>query len=626
MRLRGSLWLAAAVLSLLVVSLPAQADRVADKTVKKLDHEDEIVVTASRVPAELASITRSVIVIDREQIVSALVHDLAGLLDYIAGVDVVQRGPGGVQADLSIRGATFEQTQILIDGIKVGDPQTGHHSLDLPLSLDDIERIEVLRGPAARLYGPNAFGGVINLITRRAGKHEAGLDFRVGGFGRQDVGVSLAAPLGRTRHRMSVERRRSSGYRSNTDFDLRSAFYAATVPIGRSTLEATLGYSDKRFGANGFYSDRFPGQWERTSTSYAAVSMHFEGDGLPLAATVSWRRHGDEFLLDRERPEFYRNTHTTDVYAVELAARVRSHAGVTAVALDLGREQIVSSSLGNHARQRLGILVEHLIVLPERWQVSAGAALYRCSDNGWQFWPGLDAGWQLGRDHHLYLSLGGGFRLPSFTELYYSSPANQGSRDLAPERSWTTELGYQWRRARVEMSVAAFSRHSRNLIDWTRAKDDDPWQVRNIRRLDTVGFELDTSLRLTRSDGPAGARLHMGYSHLKSAQGVIELASKYALTHLRNQLVIGLDHRWPGSGLRQDWRVRIEERVDRQRYRIVDTRLSWARGRMRFYIEANNLFDEDYVDPDPLPAPGRWLGAGMTLDLGSSPRESPVTK
>ena len=126
-------------------------------------------------------------VIPREEIEYAPVTSIQELLEYVAGVDVRQRGAEGVQADISIRGGTFDQTLILLNGVNITDPQTGHHNLNLPVSINQIERIEILEGPAARVYGPNAFSGAINIVTRQPDKTSWKLAIEGGSFGYFDV-------------------------------------------------------------------------------------------------------------------------------------------------------------------------------------------------------------------------------------------------------------------------------------------------------------------------------------------------------------------------------------------------------------------------------------------------------
>ncbi|MDW7759412.1 MAG: TonB-dependent receptor plug domain-containing protein [Acidobacteriota bacterium] len=306
---------------------------------------EEIVVTAARTPSVFSEAARSVIVIDRAVIETAPVRSVPELLEYALGVDVRQRGPFGVQADLSLRGGTFEQTLVLVDGVKIGDPQTGHHSAILPLTLDDVERVEILKGSGSRLFGPNAFGGAVNIITRkdRETRSRVGAAFGQNGFIGGDV--SLAVPLGASGHGLSFSRKRSDGYRENTDFDITTLSYRASLPAAGGEISVFGGHTDKAFGANGFYSDRFPMQWERTRTTFLQSSGEFGRSGLTVVPKVYARWNADEFVLDRNNPAWYRNTHTTHTGGMEIQVSFDSKLGRTAIGGEIGKEGIAVSTL-----------------------------------------------------------------------------------------------------------------------------------------------------------------------------------------------------------------------------------------------------------------------------------------
>src|SRR5690554_5529118 len=127
---------------------------------------DEIIIEENRLQIPFHKSTRNIQVLTREEIRKLPVSSINEVLTYVSGVDIRQRGPFGSQADISIDGGSFEQTMVLWNGVKMGDAQTAHHSMNLPIPLEAIERIEVLRGPAARIYGINALTGAINIVTK----------------------------------------------------------------------------------------------------------------------------------------------------------------------------------------------------------------------------------------------------------------------------------------------------------------------------------------------------------------------------------------------------------------------------------------------------------------------------
>ncbi len=614
-----------------------EEDGPADTTPPLTYEPEPLVVTASRIPVELDKLTRSVEVIDREALDALPVHSLQDVLEYALGVDVRRRGPHGVQGDVSIRGGSFDQTLILVDGFKVSDPQTGHHNLDLPLNLADIERIEILRGPGSRVYGPGAFSGAINIITRDAGGTGAGLGGAIGENSFSEGEASVSFPALGIANRLSYGRSESAGYLENTGFAINNLAWNAAIPAGPEKIQLTLGRTEKEFGANGFYSASFPWQWEATETTFFGARSGFDLGGTRIEPRVYWRRHEDDFILDRTRPDWYRNLHTTDTYGAEFQSTFESAFGVTATGGEIGREEIESESLGDHGRTRGGIFVEHRMDLGSRLTLAGGAFAYHYTDWGWEIWPGLDAGFVLGEHSSLYASVERSFRVPTYTELYYDSPANVGNPDLQPEEAWTYEGGMKWQSGVLEGGAALFRREGQNLIDWTRAAEDEPWQVRNVAEMNTNGLEASLALlpRRVRETCPVG-RVRVSFACLDPDRAENQLESKYVYNHLERQLILDLGHDWsfvaPRGGrlsgilgrLNQSWLLRSEDRAGEESYVLVDTRISWRASvdrlsplsRLEFFIEGTNLFDTEYREADSIPMPGRWIIGGVKIGFG----------
>jgi len=576
---------------------------------------EPIVVTAGRTVTDPGESNRSVDIVTREEIDSLPVHSLPGILEYVPGVDSRRRGPFGVQSDVSIRGAPFEQTVVLIDGIKVSDPQTGHHDLDLPLTLDDVERVEVLKGNASSLYGPNAVGGAVNYVTSRPSGRNVRLRGTGGAFGFREAGASLSLPAGSTASRISAAFSQSDGYRHNTDFDTATASYSGLLGTDAADFRLLLGYSDKEFGANDFYTDRFPDQWEETKTTLLSLSADGGGESFTLSPVLSWRRHRDRFLLDRKEPSFFENRHTTDVYAFELHGLASSRWGRTAIGAEIGSEEIESSGLGDHRRTRGGIYGEHRMGWKGKLSAALEAFAYYYSDWEWEVWPGFNAGWKTGERTRLFASAGRSFRVPTYTELHYTSPANVGNPELEPEKVWSYEIGGAWERSGLSATVAFFRRNGENLIDWVRPEVDSPWTALNISSVTSDGLEAAFTFR------PANpGALHIlrsfsaAYTFLDSDRNTENFESKYLLDHLRHQVVVGVEHGL-FLGARQTWIGRWEERLDDEGYVLLDTRLDLRTGRFVWFLDVKNIFDADYTETGGVPMPGRWVAAGLRIDV-----------
>ncbi|MHB8894642.1 MAG: TonB-dependent receptor plug domain-containing protein [Candidatus Geothermincolia bacterium] len=573
---------------------------------------EPIVVTAGRSP--LADPGR-LVVITREDIARQPAKSVEDLLLGVAGVDVRRRGPGGVQADVGIRGATFEQTLILVDGVKVSDSQTGHHNLDLPVALADIERIEVQKGPASRIWGPNAFGGVVNIVTRRAAGRSLGLQAQVGEHGARAGAASVSADSGGFAGRLSASGSRSDGYRHNTDYEIGTLSFAGSVPLGPTSLGVLAGYTGKDFGANGFYAAAYPNQREDTQTSFVSLSGDLGGGRLLVTPKLFWRRHEDHYLLDGTRPSLYENRHQTDSGGLELQATLVTAAGVTVLGGELAGERIESTNLGDHERERGGLFVNHRLELGSRASLAAGAFAAYHSDWGWTAWPGADLSVALDGGTRLFVAADKASRVPTYTELYYTSPTNLGNPDLKPEEAWTYETGIEWRGGGHRAGFSVFRRVGTNLFDWVRAAPADPWQAQNRTEVRTDGLEAGWEWHAGGAAAGFLQRLRAGYTWLDSERGAAGLESKYVLDHLRHQAVLEAGHA-VGFGFSQNWRLVWERRLGGEAHFAADTRISRPFSRGEVFLEATNLFNARYTEVGGVPQPGRWLNAGFKINFG----------
>lgn len=597
-----------------VLTLAAAPARAADAAA-----EEDLVVTASRTGRPDDSVPRAVSVLGPAEIAAAPVQSVSELIAFAAGVDLQERGPQGVQADLGLRGSTFEETLVLLDGVKMSDSQTGHHVLDLPVTLADIEHIEVLRGPAARLYGPNAFAGVVNIITRRpdatgatlavdGGDHTLWRATASGTVASDSAGVRASASSGGSR-----------GYRYNTGSDTLAANARARASVGGGELTLTGGVVDKRFGANGFYGAQFHEAFEHTTTAFAAAAGAFRVTGIELSPRVSARRHDDDFELDRSDPLKYHNVHTTFAYAAELEARAESPVGRTAVVGELALERIFSTRLGDHERSHVGLLLEHRLPALGPVELVGGASLYRYSSFGVAAWPGADVAVTLTSHLTAYASVGKAFRVPTFTELYYSSPTDRGNASLRPEEAWTYEGGLRFHPPGVVAQAGVFRRDSQELIDWVHDAAepcDKVWCARNIGSVVMDGVEAELTVSPRRwLPGSIIERARLSYAWLGATSSDAGLESKYALAYLRHRAFGELTHRWWGP-VSQTWVVRLEQRVGRERYVLVDTRVGVTLDEVELVLTGNNLGDTRYEGAGGVPMPGRWVSAGLRVALG----------
>lgn len=578
---------------------------------------DTLVVTSSRIPTALSSTIRPLTVLNQSMIESSGAQTVAEALESTAGIDMQTRGPLGIQSDVSLRGAGFEQTLVLVDGIKLADPQTAHHNMDLPVNLADVERIEILKGSGSKLYGPNAFGGVINIITRKTLYPMTRVKVEAGDFGLYNGLVSLSLPMGNTTNQLSINKDHSNGYRHNTDFDKFNLFYKSTLKTGTADVSLTSGYTSKDFGANGFYSAKYPNQREDTQTLFLNANANLRKQRGWMSAGMSWRRHTDHYVLKYDNPSFYENNHVTDVYQAELQNTIDLRNFLHNVGVEIGQDNIQSNRLGDHWRSRCGFFYEGQTKTTGKLGLQVGTSAYYYSDWGWNFSPGIDISYQFNDKTRWSGSIGEAFRVPTFTELYYSSPIDQGNPHLIPEKAWTLEQNLVHNTSSIQISSGLFYRKGSNLIDWVRISENELWQAQNIATINTVGFE--TTVSYSPCASPLASLIHhisISYNYIYNDKSSASYESEYLLNTLRNQLVLTVS---PIEllGILQNWTIRYEDRITQNSYVLVDTYIMKCYGDLTISLYISNLFDSAYTDFTGIPMPGRWLRCGIEYNLKS---------
>lgn len=584
---------------------------------------DEITIVQNRLSINFSEASRSVTVLDAAQLQDAAGQSMAQMLTYASGVDLRQRGPMGVQADLSIRGGTFEQSLVMLNGIKLSDPQTGHHSLNLPVNLNNVDKVQVLKGPGSRLYGQNAFTGAVNIITRPSKERR----LNINGFGGQHSTfggtAALNIPVGNaSRNYISVSHNQSDGYRYNTDFDKTNLFLQSEMDALGGTFNLTGGYTDREFGANGFYaSPQYEDQWESVQTGLASLGYKWSGSSVDIKPRFYWRRNEDTYRLRRDEPSFYENNHQTDVLGGEVQSSITSDFGKTGIGFEYRNERINSSNLGDHNRDNLGMYAEHRFTLFDRLTLSPGMYVNWYSDYDWSVFPGIDATYNVTGPLKWTANVGRSYRIPTYTDLYYTGPTNVGNPDLEPEEAITYETGLRYVSGRFFAQANVYLRDADQLIDWVRDSQDEPWQPQNFYNVDSKGVEVQTELIPARFNLPSALkrirRISLNYNYIHSElKNEMGENSQYALNYLKHQIQAGITY-GVFRNLQHSIHYKMADRNSEQleTYNLVDTKLAWKAADWSVFVEATNLFGESYDGPNLVPMPGRWVRGGFSYNL-----------
>ncbi|WP_375241060.1 TonB-dependent receptor plug domain-containing protein, partial [Polaribacter sp.] len=426
-------------LVLSAISVKAQENTAQRDTLK------EVVITTNRIDLPFKENSRTINIITSEIIKNSAATNVADLLQQVAGVDIRRRGTAGSQADLYIRGGGFDQTLLLIDGIKMDDAQTGHHTLNAALPIEVIERIEIIKGPAARVFGQNAFTGAINIVTKKRLKNTASLNVEAGSFGQLNGSLTVGKEFENTSIIAHVGALTSDGYRENSDYNNFNYFLKGVFNKNNQPIEVLATFFDKKFGAQNFYTPEAFGlnEYEETQNSLLGVSTTFKSENLKITPRIYWRRGQDIFLLKRDDPDFYRNLHITNKVGVETNVSYTSNLGVTGFGVDVSRVFISSNNLGKRNRTMANVFLEHRFKFGAV-DITPGVAATYFSDFKFHAFPGLDIGLKLSDKFKYYWNIGYTYRIPTYTDLYYNDSSTTGNPNLKPEEAIAQEFGLKY--------------------------------------------------------------------------------------------------------------------------------------------------------------------------------------
>lgn len=627
------------VLSTLLLSFAASVYAQTDNTLKL--HPDsslklnEVIIKENRIQLPFSQQNRNIWIIDKEKIKSLPARSVSELLSYVSGIDVRQRGPAGSQADISIDGGTFDQTLVLINGVKVSDPQSGHNMMNLPITMDDIDHIEVLRGSASRIYGLNALTGAINIITRIPQKTGVSANVFSGSsfkkkeeangstYANYGVHVSGSVALDKSSHLLSVGQEAGNGYRYNTAFKNQKVYYQGQVQVGKTDrLDVMAGYIFNNFGANNFYAspgDRESEETVKTLLSSVGYTTQIT-DSWTMVPRISFRHNDDDYLYNKLTPNVSHNQHKTNVVNAELNNTIKTEIGTFGVGLEARNDAIKSNNLGKRDRNNIGLSGEYKFEPVSRLLINLGVYTNYNSDYGWQAFPGLDAGYNFYGNWRVFANLGTGQRLPTYTDLYYSSKSNIGNDQLRAEKSRFAESGIKFNNDEISLSASYFVRRVSQFIDWVRESEDDPYQPNNFGQVNTTGITINADYKLKNlaaTDAVSSLRLGTSYTNLDPTYKTTVARAKYsryALESLRNQLSGTVNAEFYNL-IALTLTTRYNQRINYKDYTVMDARLAFKQKKYSIYADGANLFNVQYIEAGAVPMPGSWFTLGVKAGI-----------
>ena len=557
---------------------------------------DEVVVSSPRIQLSIDQQSRSVTTLTAEEIEESGATTLIDVLSDVAGIELRSRGAQDVQSDIYIRGGGFDQVLLLIDGIKVDNPQTGHHTLNAIIPIEMIERVEILKGAAGRVYGQNAFSGAINIVTKKSPSESLNVVLSGGSFDYKKVALFGTDQGESSNHTVYAEGVSSDGYRYNTGYDNQSYFWKSIWQTDQEPIELLASFNNRSFGANGFYaSPTFTDQFEATQSSLLGLTTSINGN-WHIKPKLYWKRGQDEFILFKNDPSIYRNMHITNKLGVEVNATKKHALGTTGIGFELAHVSIRSNNLGEHARTLAHGYLEHRFV-SNRLDVTPGFSVSHYTDQNTFFYPGIDIGFQFNDDMRLFFNSGYTYRIPTYTDLYYNDPTTLGNESLLPEKALSTELGFRHRQNNWKLSLTLFQRDAKNYIDYVVLAGDERWQATNIDQILSQGGELDVVVNVSPH------RFAMGYAYLKDdVNGISSALSRYAINSRKHHFFTRLTLKW-SSSVTSSLSYRYAEQDSGYNYNVVDANMAYVKGRIKLSISAYNILNAAYTEQNMVPMP-----------------------
>lgn len=586
--------------SLLLSTMPATALELAPININA--------DTATTTSLHLHAVTS----IQRSEILASPATHLADLLALEAGIDIRRRGAAGVQADASIRGSNFEQTQVLLNGVPLHNPQTGHHNLDLPIALEQIERIDIIKGPGSVLQDGSSSGGTINIVTRQAPYTQAGLTITGGSHNSRSINGYTGTGNNTRSHLLSFSAADNDAEHKQrpNDAQARQALYTGQQQVGQARFDWGIGAAEKKFGAWGFYSASFPDAREETQTYHTWLGAALPVAGWDTNSQLYWNRHEDWFLTRVPNFGDSINEHKTEITGVKTQAQRQHAGGTTLLGASFREEKIRSNALIDDRRQRHTAQLGRQQRIAPALQAELLVNWIDYSSHG-QYWlPSIGLTYQFDEQWRGVASAGRSAREPSYTELYMVSAADLGKATLKPEKTSYYELGLTREHQRHTLTTTAFHRRSNSWLDWVKTPQQNQWQAENLHRYRAHGVDVDWRWQPNLA-WLSEARL--GADWLKvDAEGQrpeIKYARHIPRQTWRGQLVFPM-----ADTVQLHLQARHPRYHQQASATLLDAQITWAQQQWSLWLQGNNLLDKDVIETGFAPIAGRWITVGASFD------------
>lgn len=617
-------------------------------TIEEKTLEEIVVQDSSLLP--INQVGKNIIIITSQDISNLKVQSVEELLSTIASVDMQTRGTHGVQSDVSLRGGNFDQTAILLDGINLSNPQTGHYSMDIPINLSDIERIEILKGPSAIIYGASAFSGGINIITKKNQPDNISTLAEMGQNNFANIESNISKQIKNTSNSLSIGYKTSNGYIKNSAYDIYNILYRNRINLKNDNkIDLSLGYNYKDYDANTFYSAKYPNQHDKTSSLLASFKGYFNlfNNKLKFVPSAYYNLHTDDYELIKGS-DIGHNHHNSNVIGTNIDFQYSKKNFSLNFGTDLRYEDVLSNTLGEKTHALHGDYFDHY---KQRLNISyflQGNYAYKgfvatlgllsfyntmIEQEDFNIYPSLNLSYRFSTHFDIYACFTSASRLPSYTELYYSDAIHRANPDLKQEKSLSYEGGLKYRNRYFLTDLSIFYTQGKDLIDWMQTRESEGvWITRNINELNKYGFDFSTKIFLNEFADilSNNSILTISYSFLQTDKAKNDYVSQYVFNYLKHKLSANLSLPFAKDfkvNLTGRYCVREGQYVSYQNsstgenkeydpFFTMDANLDYSLNSMvNVYISVTNIFDKEYYETGNIPQPGRWAIFGIKFQM-----------
>jgi iron complex outermembrane receptor protein len=600
---------------------------------------EEILILSNRIEADQYESGKDITVIDAKQIAQIGATSIDQLLRYVQGVEVQPRGAFGVQSDISMRATTFSQVIILIDGMKLNDPLTGHFNCNIPIPINQIEKIEILRGAASAQYGADAVGGIINIITKSRSNTSKSTSTIELGTGDYNLFFERANSFTR-KNKISFEIGADGAYSKgpkpqgiNNKFAIVTLSAGLSINLGKnSTLFYRTAYDFRDFNAKYFYT-KSPADNAKENTQNAWNQVGFKKTAKKSNTQIDfvWRYNYDSYQFN---PSLKANVHYTNFYNLQA---YQNHTinkifkFTTGIQADV--KTIRSNDRGNHQNYHIGIFAGVMIKPINSFIINFNHRLDYDKNYKLQYSPHLSLAFN--KKYYTIRANGGkAVRAADFTERYISSNLtgplsagrNLGNPDLKTETFWNIDGGIDIKPIKgMVFSVTAFSRWGRNQIDYVITNSDELTQftntkpntnyyfAKNIKAVNTRGFEIGYNYKKDFAKN-SFLILNTGYIYAfsKTTEGAL---TKYISNHARHLLTYNIQAKISmfNIGISGLYKYRLPDAlpslpITTNEYALlnINAGLNLAKDKLALNLHIDNLFNRQYTEVLGAQQPGRW--------------------